>query len=137
MNQIARPNRILSLGAVLAALAVALGAFGAHGLEGHFEKTLDDRVKVERRLDIWETGVRYQMYHSLALLALGLTTIGNPRLLRIACIAFITGIVVFSGCLYALTLTDIKILGAIVPLGGLSFLLGWALFAYATWKAPA
>ena len=101
-------------------LGVALGAFGAHGLED----TLSDEM-----MKIYQTGVLYHLIHSAALLGL---VCANPSLWsspwpsRI-CIAWLAGITIFSGSLYALAISGIKILGAITPIGGLAFLLGWAM----------
>ena len=89
----------------------------------------------ERALDIFETAARYQMYHALALLLVALlisqTESFQPSLV-IAGWAFIIGVTIFSGSLYALSLTDIKVLGAITPLGGLAFIIGWGALAYAS-----
>jgi uncharacterized membrane protein YgdD (TMEM256/DUF423 family) len=115
------------LGSVSAFLGVALGAFGAHALR--------DRLPSEM-LNIFEVGVRYQMYHALALLAVawagsrwpggGIPTAGW---------LFVAGTVIFSGSLYLLSLTGIRWLGAITPIGGAAFLLGWLLLAWSIWKA--
>lgn len=119
-------SRLFILAGVAAAgLAVAAGAFGAHGLEG--------RVPLSR-LEVFKTGVTYQMYHALALLFVGLAAAragGGP--LVWAGYAFIAGIVLFSGSLYALVLTDTGWLGAVTPLGGLAFLAGWGLLAWHFW----
>jgi uncharacterized membrane protein YgdD (TMEM256/DUF423 family) len=111
------------VGAVFGFIGVALGAFGAHGLK--------NRVSPEM-LAVFETGVRYHMYHVFALLivAAAIGHIGNARLLTIAGWSFVTGIVIFSGSLYALALTGTGILGAITPIGGLAFLIGWASLAF-------
>jgi uncharacterized membrane protein YgdD (TMEM256/DUF423 family) len=104
-------------------LGVALGAFGAHGLRNRLTPDM---------LAVFETGVRYQMYHALALLATAaLMDRLNGWLITTAGWLFVTGIVLFSGSLYALALTGVTILGAITPLGGLAFLAGWALLALA------
>jgi uncharacterized membrane protein YgdD (TMEM256/DUF423 family) len=83
-------------------------------------------------LAIFETGVRYQMYHVFALLivAAAIGHVGNARLLTVAGWSFIAGILIFSGSLYALALTNTGILGAITPIGGLAFLVGWACLAF-------
>jgi uncharacterized membrane protein YgdD (TMEM256/DUF423 family) len=108
---------LVAAGAINAGLAVAAGAFAAHGLR--------DRLEA-RALDIFETAARYQMYHALAMiLAAVIATSGA----RTAGWIFQAGIVVFSGSLYALALSDVKMLGAITPLGGLAFLAGWAWLA--------
>lgn len=114
----------VGLGAVLAGIAVALGAFGAHGLEG--------RVSPDR-LDTFRTGVRYQMYHALALLFVGWAMAqGWGPLLHWTGYCFVAGIVVFSGTLYLLVLTDTGWLGAITPVGGVALIGGWILLAWAT-----
>jgi uncharacterized membrane protein YgdD (TMEM256/DUF423 family) len=111
------------VGAVFGFLGVALGAFGAHGLKNRLSPEM---------LAVFETGVRYHMYHVFALLivAAAIGHIGNARLLTIAGWSFITGILIFSGSLYALALTGTGILGAITPIGGLAFLIGWACLAF-------
>jgi uncharacterized membrane protein YgdD (TMEM256/DUF423 family) len=112
----------LLLAAVLGFVGVALGAFGAHGLRGRLTPEM---------LAVFETGVRYQMYHVFALLIVSsaIGHLGNARLLAIAGWAFFAGILLFSGSLYALALTSTGILGAITPIGGLAFLVGWACLA--------
>ncbi len=111
----------VALGAINGLLSVAAGAFGAHGLK--------DRLS-ERHLEIFETGARYQMYHALALLAVAwLVSVEAPGA-RTAGWCFTGGIAIFSGSLYALSLTGVKVLGAITPIGGVLFLVGWALLAY-------
>jgi len=111
-----------SLGAVSGLLGVALGAFGAHGLKGRL--TPED-------LAIFETGVRYQMYHALALLLLaGFLARGGGGASPLAGWAFTVGIAVFSGSLYLMVLTGERWLGAVTPLGGLAFLVGWAALAW-------
>ena len=110
------------LGAVLGLLGVALGAFGAHGLQG--------RLSPED-LEIFETGVRYQMYHSLALLlAANLSLKGANGTRALVGWAFSLGILVFSGSLYALVLTGERWLGAFTPIGGVAFLIGWGALAW-------
>ncbi len=109
------PEFWISAGAVLMFLAVALGAFAAHGLKARLSPEM---------LGIFETGVRYHAYHALALLALGAAR-GPDR----AGWCFVAGIAVFSGSLYLLALTGEKRLGMITPIGGVLFLAGWVLFA--------
>lgn len=113
---------LLAAGALDAGLAVAAGAFGAHALRGRLEP---------RALEIFETGARYQMYHALAILLCALLATTGART---AGWIFQAGIVVFSGSLYALALSDVKWLGAITPIGGLAFLVGWAYLAVAALK---
>lgn len=103
--------------ALLGALAVALGAFAAHGLKA---------VLSARLLDVFQTGVDYQFWHVGALLVTGLLQQkGNSRGLRISATAFLAGIVCFSGSLYVLALSGVHWLGAITPLGGTAFIIGW------------
>ena len=109
-------------GAVAAGLAVMAGAFGAHALR--------DLVPPDR-LQTFETGARYQMYHALALLFAGWAVGRWPsRPFRWSGYLFAAGIVLFSGSLYALVLTDMPWLGAVAPLGGLAFIAGWLLLAW-------
>ena len=115
----------LFIGAVINLLGVAAGAFGAHALRNRLSADM---------LAVFETGVRYQMYHGFAILlvALAIGHFGSARLLLISGWSFVGGVVLFSGSLMALALTDVRVLGAITPLGGVLFLLGWvclALFA--------
>ena len=110
-------------GALFAGLAVAAGAFGAHGLRS---------VLSPADLATFETAARYQMYHGLALLTAAWVAERWPgRLPGIAAWCFIAGILIFSGSLYALVLSDVRALGAITPIGGLCFLLGWGCLAFA------
>jgi uncharacterized membrane protein YgdD (TMEM256/DUF423 family) len=119
----------LSTGAILGGLSVAGGAFASHALR---EKISD------RSLEIFETAARYQMYHALALLLVALLlTIyqqSPPPTLLASGWLFIIGIALFSGSLYALSLTNVKILGAIAPLGGAAFIAGWGALAFAAWS---
>ena len=116
----------LAIASIFGGLSVGAGAFASHALKYKLS---------ERALEIFETAARYQMYHALALLLVALlinqTESSQPSLV-IAGWAFIIGIVVFSGSLYALSLTDIKVLGAITPLGGLAFIIGWGTLAYSS-----
>lgn len=115
------------LGALNLFLAVALGAFGAHGLKGVLSADL---------LAVYRTGVDYQAIHGLGLLAVGvlLALWGPSRTLQAAGAALLLGIVLFSGSLYALSLSGIRMLGIITPFGGIGFLLGWGLLAWAAWN---
>jgi uncharacterized membrane protein YgdD (TMEM256/DUF423 family) len=121
---------ILLIAGISGFLAVLLGAFGAHGLEA----TLGPD-----RLAVYQTAVDYQFRHTLALLALGLIwgPAPAPWSLYVAAIGWILGLVLFSGSLYALVLTDIGWLGAITPLGGLAFLIGWLAFVVGAWQRTA
>ena len=113
----------LLIGALAGFTGVAGGAFGAHALRGHLTPDM---------LTVFETGVRYQMYHALALLATGLLAARLDKwLITMAGWLFTAGIVLFSGSLYALALTGAPGLGAITPIGGVLLLLGWACLALA------
>jgi len=112
-------------------LAVALGAFGAHGLRGKLA-ALEDGSK---RLEWWTTAAHYQLAHALALgLCAYLATRTSSVAVQVATLAFIVGTVLFSGSLYAMTLTGVRALGAVTPLGGLGFLVGWVCVALAAVK---
>ena len=113
----------LLIGAVAAFLAVGFGAFGAHGLRGRLSPDM---------MAVFESAVRYQMYHALALVLVALI-LGRMDgwLIRTAGWCFVAGIVLFSGSLYVLAVSGVTILGAITPLGGLAFLAGWACLAFA------
>jgi uncharacterized membrane protein YgdD (TMEM256/DUF423 family) len=115
-----------ALGCVLAFLGVVAGAFAAHGLKDHL---------TAHQFDIWETGARYHMYQSLALLGVAWAATRWPgRAVDLAGWLFVAGVVLFSGSLYLLAVTDVKVLGAITPLGGLCFLVGWAALAWGVWR---
>jgi uncharacterized membrane protein YgdD (TMEM256/DUF423 family) len=112
-----------AMGAVAAGLGVALGAFGAHGLRPRISPEL---------MEIFETGVRYHMYHALGLLAVGWGAMRWPGTwVQVAGWSFTLGIVIFSGTLYLLAMTGQRWLGAITPIGGVAFLVGWAALAIA------
>lgn len=108
---------VVRLAAILGFLGVGLGAFGAHG----FDRILE----ANERVDTWETAVLYHLVHSVVLLALGLH--GKPS--KVAAWSFLIGILLFSGSLYILCLTNLSKLGMITPLGGVAFLVGWAVLA--------
>lgn len=116
----------IGVGAIFAGLGVAFGAFGAHALR--------DRLTVED-LSIFEIAARYQMYHALALIAVGLTAvkIDNTAIVVAGC-AFIIGIVLFCGSLYTMALSEMRWLGMVTPLGGAAFLVGWISLAIAAFK---
>ncbi|MEQ2528769.1 DUF423 domain-containing protein [Robertmurraya yapensis] len=115
------------LGAINAFLAVALGAFGAHGLEGKLEP---------KYLDIWEKAVKYQMFHATGLFIVAILLGKYPAsaLLSWSGWLLFIGIILFAGSLYILAVTQISILGAITPLGGVSFLVAWILIIIAAVK---
>lgn len=111
----------LAAGALSAAIGVAAGAFGAHGLRGSLSPEM---------LSVFETAVRYQMYHALALVAVGIMEPSLPGgLLRACGWCFVLGTILFSGSLYLMTLTDIRWVGMVTPLGGMTFIAGWGALA--------
>jgi len=121
-------NRILVIGALMAGIGVAVGAFGAHGLRP---------ILSEKMMAVFETGVRYHLVHALAMLLAGLSAHSfRHRAFVRAGWSFLVGILIFSGSLYTLALTDIRTLGMLTPLGGLAFLLGWGFLAGGYWKVP-
>lgn len=121
-----RARAMLIAGAASGFLTVAFGAFGAHGLKGRVGADL---------LAVFHTGVNYQGLHALALLACGLWALQRPaRGVSVAAWAFLIGTIVFSGSLYLMTLTGVRWLGAITPIGGTAFLVGWASLAVAAWR---
>lgn len=134
----------LLLGALFGGLGVGTGAFAAHGLSGYFQTKYADQTRVvagetvplaRKYLADFKTGAEYQLTHALALLAAGLLADRRPsRWCRIAGISFTLGILLFSGSLYALTLLGVPVLGAITPLGGVAFLVGWGSLAMAAFE---
>jgi uncharacterized membrane protein YgdD (TMEM256/DUF423 family) len=119
----------ISIGAASGFLAVAAGAFGAHALR--------DRLSPQMQ-QVFETGVTYQMYHALALIVVGLLlgrfSVGGSSWLTASGWLFLAGSVLFSGSLYVLSLSGVTWLGAITPIGGVAFLLGWLALALGIWR---
>ncbi|MFT3929712.1 MAG: DUF423 domain-containing protein [Spongiibacteraceae bacterium] len=117
----------LVIAAINGFLAVALGAFGAHGLKQKLSADM---------LAVYQTGVQYHFYHTLALFGVALLMLQLPQsaLLRWSAGLFLIGMIIFSGSLYVLAISGIRWLGAITPLGGVAFLAGWALLAIAMWN---
>ena len=113
----------IAIAAILMFIGVTAGAFGAHGLKQMLSADM---------LAVWQTAVTYQMVHGLGMLALGIMLQQQDNaLLRKAAWAMLAGVIIFSGSLYALALTGVRILGAITPIGGVGFLAGWAMLAWA------
>jgi uncharacterized membrane protein YgdD (TMEM256/DUF423 family) len=124
-------NLFLAIASILAGLAVIGGAFASHSLKS---------VLTDYALSIWETGIKYQMYHSIGLFLIAILMKGEkmPSMwLNTAAFAFIVGIVLFSGSLYGLSLSEIKWLGAITPLGGVAFIMGWGCLAFFAFKSSS
>ena len=116
----------LTAGAISGGLAVAAGAFGAHALRTRLPPDL---------LAVWKTGAEYQLTHALALLAVGWVAARAPGVASTAAgWLFLAGTVIFSGSLYALTLTGVRGLGAITPIGGVAFIAGWVALAWAAMR---
>ena len=115
-----------TIGASLGALGVAGGAFGAHALKARLTPEM---------LTVFETGVRYQLIHALALLAVGWagTQRASPAIAAAGWL-FVAGILLFSGSLYALSLTGVRVLGAVTPFGGVAFIAGWLALAWGAWQ---
>ena len=117
----------LMVGALSGAIGVAAGAFGAHALRDRLEPRL---------LEVFETGARYQMYHALALLAVGLVASRWPSgIINSAGWLFVAGTLFFTGSLYAMAFTGVRALGAITPIGGVCLIAGWVCLAIAANKA--
>jgi len=123
------------VGALLAALAVLAGAFGVHGLK----QQVKAGTRTADQLATFETAVRYQMFHAIALILVGLASRANgiSPCTRIAAVAFLLGIVLFCGWLYANVLWGNVALPFIVPIGGTAFVVGWVALAVAAWHWPA
>ena len=120
---------MIAVGAVSAMVAVGAGSFGAHFLRTRLSDEL---------LTVFETGARYQMYHALALVAVGLVLSRGAGVPAVwAGWLFIVGSIIFSGSLYALAITGARWWGAITPVGGVCFILGWAVFAWSIWAPEA
>ena len=117
----------ITLASLSGMFAVIFGAFGAHALKGK----LDDQA-----IKIFETAVQYHFYHSFALLMVGVIALSQSQtvLLKSSGWLFVVGILVFSGSLYLLSLTGVRWLGAITPLGGFALIAGWACLAATSWK---
>jgi len=131
------PRSWFVCGAMLAALAVVNGAFAAHGLEKRLvEMHEDDPETAFDRLAQYETGVRYQMYHAVGLMLLGVVGVRRATpLWALAGFGFVAGILIFSGMLYILVLFEMPKLGAVVPIGGVSFIVGWLALAAGAYGA--
>ena len=117
------------IGSILGGIAVATGAFGAHGLKNLVSPDL---------LETWDKAVRYQMYHALGLLALAWAITQWPEQAKVLTLGgwlFLTGVILFSGSLYILVLSGAKWLGAITPLGGVAFVAGWLCLVIAAWRS--
>ena len=118
------------MASLLGAFGVMIGAFGAHGLQ--------DLLLKNGTLAAFQTGVHYHFYHTLAMLMIGILTKFFPhKLLRISSACMFLGVIFFSGSLYLLGITNVKILGAITPIGGVGFIAGWITLALGIYKTPS
>ncbi|TVX97366.1 DUF423 domain-containing protein [Cohnella terricola] len=117
-------NKYTKIGALAAMLSVVLGAFGAHMLK--------DRIDADA-LGVYQTGVQYHMFHAVGILlvALLIDRLASPKLAQWAARLLLIGIILFSGSLYALAISGVKVLGAITPIGGVAFIAGWICLAFA------
>lgn len=118
--------RALTAAGILLVLATVCGAFGAHALKAHLSA---------ERLQLWETAVRYQFFHSLGLMGIALTmrTLDGTAL-HLAALLVVIGVVLFCGSLYLLALGGPRVAGVLTPLGGLAWIAGWLVFVYAVWR---
>lgn len=117
---------LIAIGCLLAALAVAAGAFGAHMLKAILDPPM---------LAVFETAVRYQMYHALGIIAVGLAgRLHEAPQIALAAWLLLAGVLLFCGSLYAVSLLGIRWLGAVTPVGGLAFIVGWSVFGWRIWR---
>ncbi|MFO0746628.1 MAG: DUF423 domain-containing protein [Myxococcota bacterium] len=123
------PRRLAPVAAALGALAVVVGAFGAHGLKA---------ILGAPELAWWQTGAQYHLIHAVVLFAACVAPAPpRPKALVVACVALLAGIALFAGSLYAMALTDVLALGAVTPFGGVGLILGWSALAVAWWPRRA
>ena len=124
----ANAQQLVAFGAVLALLGVGLGAFGAHALKARLAADM---------LAVYQTGVQYHLWHALGVVLIGILVqlLPGAKWLPVAGWLMVAGVVIFSGSLYALSLSGVRMLGAVTPLGGIAFLLAWGMVAYAVLKA--
>ncbi len=128
-------NIPLLVGSILAAIGVGIGALGAHSMPGYLSAKGFDEAKIEKRLEQYETAVRYQLFHSLAVVAIGLSTFStDQKRFRVACWLMVAGIILFSGGIYGIVFFEAPTHG-IVPVGGLAFIAGWIALAVAARKS--
>ena len=122
-------KQFIVTGLILAAITIVLGAFGSHGLKNKL---------TPEYLEIFDTGVKYQFFHSLGIIIIGLLSFHFPSIpLQIPFYLFLIGIILFSGSLYILAITGIKWFGAVTPIGGLSFIVGWIITAFYIYRGAS
>jgi uncharacterized membrane protein YgdD (TMEM256/DUF423 family) len=130
-------KKLIVWGAVLTAIAIVMGAFGAHGLRGWVEQNVGEPLDQAKRIENWETASKYFLYHSVGVILIGLAGERlSPGLAKLAAGLMLIGVLLFSGCLYAWVFTNSKSLVMIVPVGGLAFIAGWILFAISAHAGP-
>ncbi len=131
VSETVRISRAILLWAgISGATAVVLGSFGAHGLETMLQDRGYELELVTKRLDQWDVGVRYHLVHSLALLGLAAVPVGSDASRRWAARLMLAGLLLFSGSLYLLVLLNVPVLGAVAPLGGLSWITAWLMLIW-------
>lgn len=139
MNTATRPStRWIVVAGIYGALAIAIGAFGAHGLPGLLERQGYDAEEIERRVALFDTASRYHTYAALAILGVGAALLYRPsRVLGLACWLLLVGSLEFSGLIYALSLAgpNLRWLGMLVPIGGVLMIAGWGAIAVGGWRA--
>lgn len=124
-----KAKHLIGIGAILAALAVGTGAFGAHGLETWLEKNFEPNEQI-KKLNNWNTAAQYQIWHAIGLILIGVVALRvRSKWLSAASIFLMVGVLLFSGGLYAYVLTGTRSFGMVIPIGGLAFTIGWVLFA--------
>lgn len=132
------PRICVSVGASLAALAIMLGAFGAHWLEQKLPKWYTEPGRAEEMLATWETGVRYHVYSAFGIIVVGLWAAqSSGRRPTWAAMLLLLGALLFSGMIYGWVLTESKQMVMTVPIGGLAMIAGWLVFAWQAWRDPA
>ena len=130
-----KSKTLLLVAALLGAAGVTIGAFGAHALPTYLQRNGLDEETIAKREATMETGVRYHMYHALALFGIALYLNSRDSLaVRVAAIALLCGVVLFSGFIYAYVLTGNTTLVMVVPLGGITLIFGWCALAFGVWR---
>ncbi len=133
-NKIVKPAYWIFIGGLSAAVAIALGAVGAHGVSGWLDQNFEPAIAA-KRLENWKTAAAYHRYHALGLIVIGLVSVRFPsKLLNAAGVLILLGTALFCGLLYVYSITGSRWMGPIFPIGGFSFIVAWVLFAVAAFK---
>lgn len=130
-------RRILFAAGIAGAVGVIMGSFGAHGLDSFLDSRGLDAELIQKRLGQFDVAVRYHLIHSVALLGLAGVAIGSSTIRKSIFVLFLSGLVLFSGSLYVLVLTNTPALGAITPLGGLCWIVGWLMIPLMARRTPS